>query len=208
MLALNASAAALFVPAGLAAGDQALLFRELMPGTWLSFAELGFIAYVAWSVHLLENPGARWHRDFWGLCGVFFLVFAIDEITQATLFAGKFLSQSLDLAPARGFNDVDSVILTLGFAGAALVLLPRALVLLRHPLTLALLAVAGLLGAASQGLDSFVEASRWEFVAEESLKMGAEAFFIGAFLVALRDVRQSPKRPSPRGAAAQARASR
>jgi hypothetical protein len=46
-----------------------------------------------------------------------------------------------------------------------------------------------LLGAGSQALDSVVAVSSSEFVAEETLKLAAEAFLIGGFLVALRDLR-------------------
>ena len=57
---------------------------------------------------------------------------------------------------------------------------------------------------ASQGLDSFAPATRWEFVAEETLKMSAEAFFIGAFLLALRKVAgRTPTRRAPASAATQ-----
>ena len=37
----------------------------------------------------------------------------------------------------------------------------------------------------SQALDSFAPATRWEFVAEETLKLGAEALLLGGLLVAL-----------------------
>src|SRR5215211_3592878 len=44
LLTLNLGLAALFVAIGqLVFGDRAELFRELMPGTWLSFAELVFV---------------------------------------------------------------------------------------------------------------------------------------------------------------------
>ena len=52
LFALDAALAALFVAGGLALnGDQAELFRELTPGTLLSFAQLLFIAAVAWAIH-------------------------------------------------------------------------------------------------------------------------------------------------------------
>ena len=182
----NAFLALLFVGVGAAAGDQALLFRELMPGTWLSFAQLMFIAFVGWSIHLAARPEAAWHRDFWGLSAAVFVLFAADEITQLSQFLGTWLNEGAGLSPAEGFNDLGAVILTLLFGGAALLLLPRALVLLRHPLALSLMAIGVLLGAASQGLDSFVTPTSWEFVAEETFKMAAEVFFIGGFLAALR----------------------
>jgi hypothetical protein len=80
------------------------------------------------------------------------------------------------------------VLLVLLFAGCGLLLASRAAVLLKHPVTLLLLACGVVLGAASQGLDSFVTPTKWEFVAEETLKLTAEPFFIAAFLVALATV--------------------
>jgi hypothetical protein len=62
-----------------------------------------------------------------------------------------------------------------------------------------------LLGAGSQALDSVVAVSSSEFVAEETLKLAAEAFLIGGFLVALRDLRdREPVQPSSGTAPAQA----
>ena len=187
LLGINLALAALFAGAGLVAGDEALFFRELAPGTWLSFAQLLFIAAAAGAIH--RRAGARaWHQTFWGLCGAIFLVFAFDEITQATIFLSHALEDGFGLTAASGFHDLQAVLLTLGFATAALVLLPRAMVLRHHPAALCLFAAAALLGAASQSLDSFAPTTRAEFVAEESLKLVAEAFFVGGFLVALRDV--------------------
>ena len=49
---------------------------------------------------------------------------------------------------------------------------------------------AGLvLGAASQTLDSVVEPSKWEFVAEECLKLSAIPFVLAGYLAALKDTR-------------------
>lgn len=187
LLGINLALAALFTGVGLVVGDEALFFRELAPGTWLSFAQLVFIAAVAAGIH--RRTGARaWHQTFWGLCGAIFLVFAFDEITQATIFLSHALEDGAGLTAASGFHDLQAVLLTLGFVAAALVLLPRAMVLRRHPVAVCLFAAAALLGAASQSLDSFAPATRAEFVGEETLKLVAEAFFAGGFLVALRDV--------------------
>ena len=186
LLAIDLCSAAVFTGAGAATGDAALFFREGMPGTWLSFAQLGLAAFVAWMVHALERPGGAWHGDFWGLAAAVFAVFALDEILGTSQIIGTWLNQDAGLAPAGDFRDVGSVLLTLLFAGAALVLLPRALDLLRRPLAAALLVAGAALGAGSQALDSFVKASEWEFVAEETLKLGAEAFLLTGFVVALR----------------------
>ena len=198
LLALNLALAALLAPIGWAAtGDQALFFRELMPGTWLSFAELVLVSAIAWRAHELARPGpsglARIHRlrrydDFWALSAGVFLVLAVDEITQATLFLSKWMKEALNLSAPGPFVDVDSAVLVLLLSGCALLLARRALVLLRHPVALALLVVAGLLGAGSQALDSLVPVSEWEMVAEESLKLASAAFFVGGYLTALRDL--------------------
>lgn len=80
------------------------------------------------------------------------------------------------------------MLLVLLFAGCGLLLASRAAVLLKHPVTLLLLGVGAVIGAASQALDSFVTPTKWEFVAEESLKLTAEPFFLAGFLVALAAV--------------------
>jgi hypothetical protein len=205
LLALNLVFAACCAAAGLALlDDQAYLFRELAPATWLSFAQLLLIAVAAGAVHRRVAARLPWHRSFWGLAAVVFAVFAFDEITQSAIFLADLLEHGLGLAPAAGFHDIEAVLLTLLFMAAALVLLPRALVLLRHPWALALLAVAVALGAASQTLDSVAPPTRWEFVTEETLKLSAEAFFLGGFLTALRDVLargESASRPDAPAAA-------
>ena len=182
LIALNLALLPLLVGAGMAVGDQALLLREGAPGTVWSFTLLLAVAVAARAVHLRDGAA------FWRLSAIVFLVFAIDEITQAGMFLAEFLGSQFDVAPASGFNDLDSVLLVVLFAGCGLLLASRAAVLLKHPVTLLLLGIGALLGAASQGLDSFVTPTNWEFVAEESLKLTAEPFFIAAFLVALATV--------------------
>jgi hypothetical protein len=207
LLAVDLTLAACFAAVGAALlDDRALLFRELAPATWLSFAQLLLIAAVARAVHRRAAPEVPWRRSFWGLAAAVFVVFAFDEITQSAIFLGDLLEGELGLAPASGFNDIEAVLLTLLFMAAALVLLPRALVLLRHPWSLALLTAAVALGAASQALDSVAPPTQWEFVAEETLKLSAEALFLGGFLAALRDV--LPRREAARGRAVPAAAPR
>jgi hypothetical protein len=189
LLALNVALVALFVPAGRALfSDPAELLRELMPGTWLSFAELSFVALVAWTIHaeLSGSPRLRF-ESFWGLSAIVFAVFAIDEITQLTIFLGDGLTALGALAPA-GFRDLDAFLLTVMFLAAGAVLLRYARDLLAHPPAIALLGAGVMLGAASQGLDSIFPATSGEFVAEESLKLAAEPFIIGAYLVVLHRV--------------------
>ncbi len=57
--------------------------------------------------------------------------------------------------------------------------------LLPHRAAIALLGVGVVLGAASQGLDSVLASTSGEFVAEESLKLAAEPFILGGYLVVL-----------------------
>ena len=197
LLALNAVLIPVFAGAGWALGDQAAFFREGAPGTVYSFVLLLAIAVAARAVYLRDGSA------FWRLSAIVFAVFAVDEITQAGMFLSEWLGGTFGMEPASGFNDLDSVLLTLLFVGCGLVLASRAAVLFKYPRTLALLVVGGALGVASQGLDSFVEPTVWEFVAEETFKLTAEPFFIAAFLVALATVlcRQGdgrhPSEPSP-----------
>ena len=184
LIGINLALIPLFVGAGLALGDQALLLREGAPGTVWSFALLLAVAVAARAVYLRDGA------TFWRLSAAVFLVFAFDEITQAGMFLSEWLGSTFDVAPASGFNDLDSVLLVVLFAGCGLLLASRAAVLFRYPQTLLLLCVAVVIGAGSQALDSFVTPSKWEFVAEESLKLTAEPVFIAAFLVALATVVQ------------------
>lgn len=202
VLAIDLALAACFVGIGLLIGDQAGLFRELAPGTFLSFAQLLLISAIAWAAYRRADAHRRWWMSFWGLSAAFFLLFAFDEITQSAMFLAEALESWFAARPASGFHDVEAVLLTLLFATTAVVLLPRALVLLRHPRALILLGVAVALGVASQSLDSFAPATRWEFVAEETFKLAAEAFFIGGFLLVLRDVlRRGATRTEPAASA-------
>ena len=190
-LGLNAGLAVWFVAIGAAlAGDPALLFRELGPGTRVSFCQLLIVAATAWALHRRDAAvaGRRWHDDLWGICAAFFLLFALLEISQGSLFLTKWLNQDFGLAPADGFHDLDAVLLTLLFSGCALLLASRARPLLQHPRALAVLVLGGLLGALSQGLDSVFDPTPWVVVAEESLKLSAEVFLIGGFVLILHDV--------------------
>jgi hypothetical protein len=189
LLALNLVAMALFVATGeLLFGDPAELFRELMPGTWLSALQLLFIAAIAWGIH--RRLFADDHRrlgSFWALAAVFFLIFALDELTQATIFLADLLTALGAVAP-EGFHDVDALLLVLLFLLAVFVLLPYLGDLLRHPAAVVVLIPGIALGVASQAMDTLGSPGAWHIVVEESLKLGAEAWLIGGFLVALRAV--------------------
>jgi hypothetical protein len=173
-------------------GDQAAFYRELMPGTWLSAALLLFIAATAVALH--RAAGTPGKRDFWSLSAIVFVVLAFDELAQPTVFVSKWLKSEHQIAAPAPFNDIDSILVVALLAGCVALLARHALVLLRHHTTIVLFAVGLALGAASQTLDSVVEPSKWEFVAEECLKLSAIPFVLAGYLAALRDIRGSGTR--------------
>ena len=190
ILALNAALAVGFTAFGWALlGDQAAFYRELMPGTWLSAALLLFTAATALAIHRAAGEPGR--RDFWSLSAIVFVVLAVDELAQPTVFVSKWLKAEHQVAAPGPFNDVDSILVVTLLAGCLVLLARHALVLLRHRTTVVLFAIGLALGAASQTLDSVVQPTRWEFVAEECLKLSAIPFVLAGYLAALRDIRGS-----------------
>jgi hypothetical protein len=190
LLVLNAGFVVCFLALGIALfDDQAEFFRELMPGTILSFAEILFVAAVAWAIQLRTAEATGWRRydTFWALSAGVFTVLAIDEITQATVFLSRWL-EGLGLSASGGFRDLDAVLLVLLLTASSLLLLRRAGVLRHHLLAVGLLAIGAMLGVGSQALDSLVKSSSGEFALEESLKLAAEPFIVAGYLVVLRDV--------------------
>jgi hypothetical protein len=192
VLVLNASLAAVFILAGeVIFDDPAEFFRELQPGTWLSFAELLFVASVASAIYRLGGGSGRAGLgDFWGLSAAIFAIFAFLEITQITQFLGKGLD-SLEASAPFGFRDIDAFVLSLLFVAAAVGMLRYIRDLFAHPPAMAVLAVGVLLGAASQTLDSALKSTSGEFVAEECFKLAAEVFLIGGYLIVLHRVRRT-----------------
>jgi hypothetical protein len=192
VLGLNAVAAATFaLAAAWLLGDPAEPFRELAPLTWLSFAELAFVATAAWAIHLRVDSDrrTRW-ADFWSLSALFFVVFALDELTQATIFLSHAVEQVGAVAPG-GFHDLDAFLLTVLFLAAGAGLARYAPQILRHPRAVAVLSVGVALGAASQVLDSTQQVTTSAIVLEESLKLAAEPFLLGGYLVVLHRVMRS-----------------
>jgi hypothetical protein len=189
LLALIAAAAVCFTALGVLLGDQAAFYRELMPGTWLSAALLLFTAATALAIHRTVGKPSR--QDFWSLSAIVFVVLAVDELTQPTVFMSKWLKAEHQIAAPAPFNDVDSILLVTLLAGCLALLARHALVLLRHRTTIVLFAIGLALGAASQTLDAVVEPTRWEFVAEECLKLSAIPFVLAGYLAALNDSRGS-----------------
>ena len=190
ILAAIAALAVCFTAFGWALlGDQAAFYRELMPGTWLSASLLLFTAATAVAIHRAVGTPGR--RDFWSLSAIVFVVLAVDELTQPTVFLSKWLNSEHQIATPGPFNDIDSILVVTLLVGSVALLARHALVLLRHRTTILLFAVGLVLGAASQTLDSVVEPSRWEFVAEECLKLAAIPFVLAGYLAALRDNRGS-----------------
>ena len=185
LLTINLLLIGTFILVGeLVFADPAEMFRELMPGTWLSVAQLGAVAVIAWTIHR-ELVGPRLRLDnFWGMSVAVFAVFAVDEATQLTIFLGDAFTSAGALAPA-GFRDLDAFLLTvLLFAGGA-ALLRYGRTLLSHPGSLVLLGIGIVIGGASQVLDSVLTSTTSEFVVEESLKLTAEPFLIGGYLLML-----------------------
>ena len=188
ILALNAALAVSFTAFGWALlGDQAAFYRELMPGTWLSATLLLMSGATALAIH--RGFGIPGRRDFWSLSAAVFAVLAVDELTQPTVFLSKWLKAEHQVAAPAPFNDVDSILLVTLLAGCLALLARHALVLLRHRTTIVLFSIGLVLGAASQTLDSVVEPSKWEFVAEECLKLSALPFVLAGYLAALREKR-------------------
>lgn len=165
-------------------GDTPAYFRELMPGTWLSAAMLLAAAAAARAAYWRE-PAVRLHKSFWGLSAAILALLAVVEVTQPTIFLGKWLERSAGAVAPFGITNVDAALLIALLVTVTLMLLRRAAVLRDHPRALGLFLVAGALGFASQGLDSFFPVREWEFVAEESLKALAEPFLIAGYLTAL-----------------------
>ena len=198
LLGLNLVLIGAFIGAGqLAFGDPAEFFRELMPGTWLSVAQISFIAVVAWAIHREVHGRSRLRLDnLWGISVVVFAVFAIDEATQLTIWLADGLGALGALAPA-GFKDLDAFLLTVLLIAGGAALLRYGWTLLSHPAAVALLAVGVILGAASQTLDSVLASTSSEFVAEESLKLTAEPFLIGGYLVVLSRLMRSKRTLDP-----------
>jgi hypothetical protein len=177
--------------------DPAAYFREGMPGTWFSAALLLATALVAWAVHLRDGGAdvRRW-KTFWGVAAAGFLAFAIVELTQPTVFLGRYLKHHAGAVAPWGIEDVDAFLLIVAFTTFALLLARRALVLLHHRVSVALFAAGAAFAVGSQGLDSTMASTPWEFAAEESLKLAAEPFILAAFLAALAVVlrRDAPER--------------
>lgn len=164
--------------------DPAEMFRELMPGTWLSVAQLAAVAVIAWTIHR-ELVGPRLRLDnFWGMSVAVFAVFAVDEATQLTIFLGDAFAAAGALAPA-GFRDLDAFLLTVLLLAGSAALLRYGRTLLSHPGSLLLIGVGVAFGGASQALDSVLASTTGEFVVEESLKLTAEPFLIGGYLLML-----------------------
>jgi hypothetical protein len=193
ILAVNAALAVCFTAFGWALlDDQAAFYRELMPGTWLSAALLLFTASTALAIH--RSAGLPGRRNFWSLSAIVFVVLAVDELAQPTVFISKWLKSEHQVATPGPFNDIDSILVVALLLGCIALLARHALVLLRHRRTILLFAVGLALGAASQTLDSVVEPTRWEFVAEECLKLSAIPFVLAGYLAALKEIRGSGMR--------------
>jgi hypothetical protein len=196
LLGANLALGAVGVGAGAAlAGDPALYFRELAPGTWLSAAQIVAAAVVARAIHLRhrDDGARRWHQSLWGLAAVMLAGLAVVELAQPTVFAGKWLQSELGVRARSGIADVDAVLVVTLLVALLLILLPHARALFEHPRALLLLGAGFALGAASQALDSLWPVSDWEFVVEDGLKLLAEPFVLAGLLVVLASRREATR---------------
>jgi len=185
----NALLAAVGVALGLALlDDPALYFRELMPGTLLSAAHLLAAALVARAIHRRDPRGRRWYESFWGLSAVLLVVLVVVELTQPTIFLGKWLQRDVGVRAPSGIVDLDGLLMAVLLVTVAGTLAVRSLDLLRHPRALALFTCAALLGATSQYMDATFRVSAWQFVAEDGAKALAGPFLLAGYLVALGSV--------------------
>ena len=187
LLGVNVALGAAGIGLGLALlGDPALYFRELAPGTWISAGQIAAAAVVARAIHGRQAEGSRrWFESFWGLCAAALAVLALVELTQPTVFAGKWLQSEAGVHAPSGIADVDAVLVVSLLVGLLVILLPHARPLLEHPRAVLLLGAGLALGAASQALDSLWRVSEWEFVVEDGLKLLAEPFILVGLLVVL-----------------------
>ena len=192
LLGLNVVLGAVGVAAGAAlAGDPALYFRELAPGTWLSAAQIAAAAVVAHAIH--ARQGGRWHQSLWGLLAVMLAGLAVVELAQPTVFAGKWLQSEVGVRARAGIADVDAVLVVTLLVALLLILLPHARSLLEHPRALLLLGTGLALGAGSQAIDSLWPVSTWEFVVEDGLKLLAQPFVLAGLLVVLAGRREATR---------------
>lgn len=203
LFAANLLAIGLMIGTGeLLYADPSELFRELMPGTWLSVAQLAFIAATAWAIHRQVLPRSRLRFDnLWGVSVVVFAAFAVDEATQLTIFAADALRSVGALTAPAGFKDLDAFLLTVLLVAGGAALMRYGWTLLSHPAAVAVMAVGVALGAGSQLLDSTLTSTSAEFVAEESLKLAAEPFLVGGYLVVLHQVIRRRTAPRARSGA-------
>ena len=192
VLVVNALLAGVFIGAGeLLFSDPAEFFRELMPGTWLSFLELLFVASIASTIYRHGGGSGRMGLDnFWGLSAAAFALFAFVEITQINRFISDGLSSLGTLAP-EGFIDLDGFLLSVLLLVVAGALLFYVRDLFAYPRAMVLMAVGVLVGVTSQALDATLHTTSAEFIAEESSKLAAEAFIISGYLLVLQRVLRS-----------------
>ena len=188
LLAANVVLATVGVAAGSLAGDPALYFRELMPGTWLSAGHILAAAVTARAIHRRDPRGRRWYESFWGLSAVLLAGLAVVELTQPTVFLSKWLQNDAGLRAPSAIVDLDGMMMAFVLGAVAVILAARALEVLRHPRALGLFAAAAALGAVSQFIDATSRVSTWEFVVEDGVKALAGPFLVAGYLVVLRSV--------------------
>lgn len=173
--------------------DPALYFRELMPGTLLSAAQILAAALVARSIHLRDRRGRRWPESFWGLSAVLLSVLVVVELAQPMVYLSHWLRDDYGLRAPLGISDIDGLLMSLMLAAVAALLALRARDVFRYPRALGLFACAALLGATSQFIDATFRVSAWEFVVEDSAKALAGAFLLAGYLAVLGAITREPR---------------
>ena len=194
LLAANVVLAVVGVTAGIVLlDDPALYFRELMPGTLLSAAQILAAAIAARAIHLRDGRKRRWPESFWGLSAALLGVLVVVELAQPVVYLSHWLRDDLGLTAPSGIADIDGLLMSFLLAAVAVVLAARARDVLRYPRALALFGCAALLGATSQFIDATFEVSAWEFVVEDTLKALAGAFLLVGYLAVLGTVSRPPR---------------
>lgn len=170
-------------------GDPHQLFRDLNPATWLNAAELFAAGVLGVLVFRSRRPRPAWrsYDDPWLLGGAALMLLAVDDASELHEHVGIAIQALTPIDHPLGIdNPGDALVDLLAIAFFGLVVLRHLLEYLASWAVAAQLAVAAAFALASVGIDLFGPAGDWEFVLEESLKLTATTFILGAFAARLR----------------------
>jgi hypothetical protein len=165
-------------------GDQHQLFREIGPVSLFSLLQTLAIAALGVLIARREKGTILdWHDllNFWLLAGIGFVFLAIDELIDIHGQAGRWLEDLVTGKEPLGFHGGGDMIL----AVYLLVGLVVSLIYIRELAADREVLVKFFAGAFLIGLtvliDGFVEQTSWVWVLEETLKLFAGSFLVGAF---------------------------